>query len=104
MSYCRWTTDSDIYMFYHMDEYFSIHIAQSRTRNPTNTESLIASLKDSIPEINLHPRRIGLAYDGQHFACDTAQEALDTLLMLKREGYLVPDHAIQRLRADIARE
>lgn len=102
MSYCRWGDNSNVYMFYHMDGYYSINVASSRATGPSHTEELFSVLNDVPTELPFRATPIGLAHDGEQFMADTPEDALNTLLMLANEGYLVPQHPIDRLQEEIA--
>jgi len=53
--------------------------------------------------IGLIPRRnIGLQHDGKTFNSDTAGDCADLLESLRKEGYRVPQYAIDRLREEEA--
>lgn len=65
--------------------------------------SLAAFWHNSIHMGSLHLiplRDIGLPHDGARFNDDTPGECAETLLMLRACGYIVPQHAIDALRAE----
>jgi len=45
---------------------------------------------------------IGLPYDDARFACKTRMTTVRKLLWLRKIGYHVPEHAIERLNAEIS--
>ena len=115
MSYCRWSDEdfrSDVYC-YRSDEGWETWVATHRhvppepmpqplTRDATAEEwfarhSAVMSLID---RAELVP--ICGPYDGEHFNDCSASDTLETLLMLRRAGYSVPDHALQELRDEAA--
>lgn len=49
-------------------------------------------------------RKIGLEHDGETFGDDSAGECADRLEWLRREGYNVPQYAIDVLRSEQAEE
>ena len=40
-------------------------------------------------------------HDGDTFSCANAQEFLDTMLMLREDGYRFPDYVLEQIRHEI---
>lgn len=72
MSYCRLGSDSDVYLYASFDGKYTIHLSNTSKVNPRET-----------------------------FILDTAQEVLDFLKQLRKDGVKVPSYALTRLRKEI---
>ena len=118
MSYCRWSSDSfksDLYVYAHVDGFYSINIADNRlvgdnrpeelpTQNMTqdewdayfaaHTAALMKWLDTAAHE------KIDLPYAGESFAEASAADAVDRLKMLQSLGYNVPQYAIEALEEE----
>ena len=89
MSYCRFSDDfSDVYVFHHVDGYFSIMCAHCKLKeNPPSD--------DPMDPDRMEP--MGLPHAGEEFICQTQQEVIEKLKELASLGYKVPEHAYSRL-------
>lgn len=88
MSFCRFSTDdvqSDVYVYANMMGGFTTHVAEARISQKTGRHETI-----------------GLPNDGETFTHRTQLECADFLESLREAGYLVPQSAIDRLRAEAA--
>jgi hypothetical protein len=91
MSYCRTSSpDSNVYVFGN-GRTIEIWVQESEQIDSPSGDLLNEANWQPFP----HKRR------GQHFDCETAQQCLDTLLMLRSEGIKVPERALKRLRSEI---
>ncbi len=113
MSYCRWSTDCDVYVYEGGMSGFMVHVAASRY-----------VFKDPLPDPVLYTKRnfkewfawhervremtnvaaletIDLPHDGETFNEPTPAACADRLEQLKALGYRVPQYAIDALREDI---
>lgn len=130
MSYARFSSDdfrSDVYAYESVYGGISIHVAGNRVRGwiprtfhiPIQwvIESHHSKLKDLRYRmavrlyvltyriqswyLSVAPRKFySGAYAGETVYCDSHEEAIDALKMLKRLGYRVPQHAIDRIHED----
>lgn len=117
MSYCRWSCDnwkSDVYV-YESDQGFVTHVASNRVDGEVPEGPRLIDLaqgKVTVEEYRQHSQRvsrfldranrkpIGLPRDGKTFTVETAQECADLLLIMRSEGYHIPQHAIDGLLED----
>lgn len=116
MSYCRFSSDnwrSDVYAFESRDG-FELHVASNR-------------LAGDIPEVpyilDVGPEEWGRAHqaqmvavraaerlpiggprDGESFIYDTLRELYDALLLLRLDGYRVPDFTLEVIEEEMAEE
>lgn len=113
MSYCRWSSNDfqcDLYIYEATDGYVT-HVATGR-RTFTVELPPPASILDGYEawmerQMIMHEliesaevRPIGLPLDGEDFTDATAGECADRAEELRALGYLVPQYAIDNLRAD----
>jgi hypothetical protein len=116
MAYCRWSSDnwkSDVYVY--EGDCFVIHVASRRRVGVENLppEPLATITSDdrdvwmkkyrehremleSLPLVD-----IGLPHDGETIECSDASDCVAALLLLRAEGYHVPQHAIDALAEEI---
>lgn len=120
MSYCRWSSDGhncDVYVYEDVSGGFTCHVASRRIVNlheaPTvpsfnDYDSPIsdADIKDLVEKhkiwmewLNTKAIRkdIGLEFDGKTFNVETATGMGNELSLLKMQGYIVPQYAIDAL-------
>lgn len=112
MSYCRFSCDDfqcDIYCYHSIGDFYQIYVAVNRpvykeplpAPVPFDSENLPAWMErnDKVMKMVEVADRvdIGLSHDGESFECDTAEEAVDTLVMLRNAGYKFPDSVIEAL-------
>lgn len=118
MSYCRFSSDdfqSDVYCYAHVYGGYQIHVACQRiipavplppklTNEEENDGEKWLARHNKVMEIITISKRepIGLLHDGYSCNVETAQDCLDFLLMLRKEGYNVPQEAIDRLNYEIS--
>jgi hypothetical protein len=124
MSYCRWSSDnwkSDIYCYESSYGFVTAVASNKRILDGMPLMPLNPVLVDCTEEereelwkdwFRIHEeqmefletaemKKIGLKYDGETFDDSTAEECLETLLMLQKEGYHVPEDAIEALREEV---
>lgn len=115
LSYCRWSNDDfqcDLYCYEHINGMFVTHVAVNRPvyNEPLPPDINISEDQDGwfkrhkkIMEMldNAHSKNIGLKYDNETFEDSTLEEFLETLLMLKAEGYHFPDYVIESVKEEI---
>jgi hypothetical protein len=115
MSYCRFTPDSDVYAYEDCYGGITVHVAtNSRGEwwecprpeltgdSESETDAFLAQYAARMAWCESHPGLpIGLPEDGETFSGELS-EALDYLRILKRTGYLVPDYAIEAMRAELS--
>lgn len=119
MSYCRWSTDDfqcDLYVYYSVGDFYQIYVANNKVIYKEElpprldfpeldaseeerkgwADKFLARNKKISQMIEDGERvQIGLPYDGQSFECETEEEAISTLKMLKEAGYRFPDYVIE---------
>lgn len=121
MSYCRWSTDDfqcDVYVYAHCDGGWMIHVAGNRQTPPAETRPAPLANEwwkrgdEGIAEYQAREKAvaewlataerkdIGLPHDRESFWLETAGECADELERLRNIGYIVPQHAIDALRAE----
>lgn len=115
MSYCRWSNDDyqcDVYTYADVAGGYTTHVAGNRPlldvelpeRVSFTAENNAAWFKrdrlvtEWLERADRKP--IGLAHDGETFRDETAEDAANTLQMLKDAGYNVPQYAIDALREE----
>ena len=79
MSFCRWTMDSDVYVYAHVDGGITTQIAYSREDRDAPNEDL-------------------------RFSDDTWEQCVALLKDLRSRGYLVPQWAIDRISNEAERK
>ena len=89
MSFCRWGSESDVYAYEHVHNYFAVHVASYN----------VIEMSDDLEKIKTEP--IGLKYDGYNYKEKTIEDLLGRLLFLKKEGYKVPDYALETIKQEI---
>lgn len=111
MSYCRWSDDDfqcDVYCF-EADEGIIVHVAKNKRvldcELPppvefveANIDALMSRYKaviEIVGRAKFEP--IGKIFDGNSFVFNEAGEAADCLMLLRDEGYRVPQYAIDAL-------
>lgn len=111
MSYCRWSSMNgmcDVYCYAHINGGYMLHVASNRL---INDPPEMPEYDEDKPNIWLDAHRermewygkeakrtkIGLSHDGETFSLDTAKQAAATLILLRDEGYNVPQYAIDQL-------
>ena len=116
MSYCRWSTDNfrcDIYTYESVYGGYEINVASSRYNEPIpEVDYSLLESGDNTKFANQYSAQsrhletcgtkpIGLKYDGKSFSCDTVVELIDTMLMLREEGYRFPDYVIEDMKEEM---
>lgn len=116
MSLCRFSSDGfqcDLYVYQpesdNPDDWM-VHVASRRTTYsppPLPKDGDAKAIADwqmgVMHNVKNHPRVvIGGKYDGETFICESSKECLDTVKMLKQEGYRFPDRVIELLEEEIA--
>lgn len=104
MSYCRFGDDSDVYCY--LADRYVVHVGKVTLRHipkpkPDASEKERLAWAKAI-EAAINP--LGLPHDGQTASFDCADRCADYLEMLRGEGYLVPQHSIDRLRNESGKE
>lgn len=115
MSYCRWSSDKfmcDVYVYHSVGDYWSTNVAASRPEEPMPDADmrllmdgqkfwwlLQHRLAEEARE-TIARKPIGLPHDGESFEDATPGDCADRLEYLRSLGYLVPQHAIDALRAE----
>ena len=109
MSYCRWSSDDyqcDVYCYADCGGGYTTHVASARYVFKSPLPAPVPFDKGHVTEwMERHNevsqmlriaevKPIGLEYDGKTFNDATAQEAAETLAMLKDAGYNVPQYVI----------
>ena len=100
MSICRWSCNDslcNLYIYESCHGGFSINVANSKVvyleplppEIPFGEEGWLERVYD-VRELKKEHVPIGLPYDGQSFSCDTAEEAMKVVDMLKEAGYTAP--------------
>ena len=110
MSYCRFSSDdcqSDVYVYEDVNGGWTTHVAANKHvfAEPLpvpvdeknfeawwEREKKVSAIVSKSPVVPL-----GLTYDGQSFNDDSPEECAETLMMLRRHGYRVPQYAIDAL-------
>ena len=114
MSYCRWSSDdykSDVYCYESVYGGFDTHVA-GRRHVPKESLPPKVSFDDIGAWMERHQEvsriigeadlvDIGLEFDGETFHDENAEGARNTLLMLRKAGYNVPDYAIEALEEEM---
>jgi hypothetical protein len=110
MSYCRWSSDgwkSDVYV-YESEVGFEIHVATRKVvhskecpkldfTSPKFEEQYEAEM-EWLDESEMEP--LGLPSDGESYTLSTPNECIDKLLELRKEGYHIPQYAINNLKEE----
>lgn len=118
MSYCRWSSDnwrSDVYV-YPSSQGWETHVATNRvvgeiprepdwglitTAEAEGTKQFVREHNAVLEYLRTAERTpIGLAHDGESFNDSTPLGCLETLLMLRKEGYHIPEAALEELREE----
>lgn len=117
MSYCRWSSDDfqcDVYVYADCRGGWTTHVAGRRrvidptalpprvswTDDPTaywQRYNAVNALVDAAPLVDIE-----LPHDGETFNDDTPGACADRLEALRALGYVVPQYAIDELRAEQA--
>jgi hypothetical protein len=95
MSYCRWGADSDVYVYEDCAGGWTTHVCNRRKKaefSPTQ-DTTIKDFMDGYAEI-------GLPSDGGDYYDETPTQCADRLELLRNEGYIVPQYAIDSLREE----
>jgi hypothetical protein len=117
MSYCRWSSDNwrcDVYCYASVSGAWTTHVAGRRrwpivpptfpwrfNSNKIGSWFFWLSYRLQMWSLSFIPlRAIGLKHDGETFEDDGPWEMAQTLEMLRREGYNVPQYAIDNLREE----
>ena len=117
MSYCRWTDDSDVYVYEDASGGWTTHVAGRRRIDPPPGPSLellrdgqvfwylmLDRMSDSAREVTGDPMEdLAAPSAGKSFNDPTPGECADRLEALRAEGLMVPQYAIDDLREE-ARE
>lgn len=116
MSYCRFSSDDwscDVYCYEDINGGYTTHVATSKAvgvpKNlhcpATDFDAFIKSHQEQLQFLETAERRdIGLPFDGQSFNDRDLEGFLETLTMLKKSGYNVPDYVIETVKEEIANE
>lgn len=119
MSYCRWSTDNfqcDLYCYESVHDCWTTHIAENRVILPKDFPPAPMLSDDNVEEYLAHNRAlykvlgnaervsIGKAYDGETIDSPDLESFLETLLMLRKEGYNFPDYVIEAVKEELAEE
>ena len=112
MSYCRWSSDDfqcDVYVYAHVDGGWTTHVAGVRVVYREPLPPLIAigdagwferhqrvlDMHDTAERVSIdHPEA------GQTYNDPTASACADRLEQLRAAGFVVPQYAIDELRAE----
>ncbi len=117
MSYCRWSSDDfqcDVYCYESSSGYVT-HVAGNKPVFKTELPPRVSVDKNTGAWLARHEKiskmleeaeavPIGLPYDGKYFCDRDIDDFLNTLLMLKKAGYNVPDWVIEGVREEAATE
>ena len=101
MAYCRWS-DCDVYVYEGQDGWVT-HVASRRNKAgyppDFDWENVEASFKarNAWSEANQEYVEIGLPDAGESYLHNTPGECAENLIRLKREGFNVPQYAIDEL-------
>ena len=111
MSYARWNTGSDVYVYEHCDGGWRTHVASARHVGQTPfpelppewwllpVDEVMAQHKQQQAWYQMATTApIGLPHDGKDYLDETPGECADRLEWLRAEGYQVPQGAIEALR------
>ena len=114
MSYCRFSSDnwkSDVYAYRDCGGNYVVHVAARRINGvvpmlpnvlKVGADVLAEAVSQQRIFIDTCTRsEIGLKYDGEHFEAETLPELRDILLMLRAEGYSVPNGALAEIEDEI---
>ena len=117
MSYCRWSSDgfrSDVYVYDATgwitmvagNRIANIEDAPHVTANAEDVGEWMAQRQAFMKWLENHAEHIliGLPHDGEVFTDPTPGACADRLESLRAMGYHVPQHAIDTLREEQARE
>lgn len=113
MSYCRWSDNDhmcDVYVYEDVAGGWTTHVAGRRVIYKEALPEIVSfsagqawwDRKDRVSEMFDKAERvdIGLPHDGESFSDDDPGECADRLESLREIGYLVPQYAIDALRAE----
>lgn len=117
MSYCRFSSDNwkcDLYC-YQSNEGYVTHVATNRAVGVPEIDrqlwenkkidELTKAYRDQSDYLGTCERvPIGLDHDGKTFTNDNLRDFLDTLKMLRRTGYNLPDRVIEEVTEEIEDE
>ena len=113
MSYCRWGVDSDVYCYQSEFGDYIVHVAETTFKDAHTCPGFVLdsgvvpeelmrrynAYKDWVKKADRVP--IGLSRDNTSYSLDSATEAAELLISLKKEGYKVPTYAIEHLLMEI---
>jgi hypothetical protein len=117
MSYCRWSSDDyqcDVYVWEDCDGGYRVCVAELQyvfaeplpppvSYEADGFDAWFARSRKVSAMIECASRKpIGLPRDGERYSTETASETVELLEDLKREGYNVPQYAIDALREETA--
>ena len=117
MSYCRWSPECDVYVYEDVAGGFTCHVGSMRVINiadapksPSFSDYSSPVSEEDMQDFLVKYRAytewlkdkairepIGLEFDGKSFNTETATGMGNELSLLKFQGYLVPDYAIEAL-------
>lgn len=114
MSYCRWSSDDfqcDVYCYENVSGAWTTHVA-GRKRVLSEPLPPPPDISDAEAWLRRHALvrqiidrselvDIGLPHDGTTFDDPSPAAMIETLLMLRAEGYRVPEYAIEALREEM---
>ena len=112
MSYCRWSDDSDVYVYEDVSGGWTTHVAGRRRVDPPAQPSLallaegqvfwwmlLERMRRSALDVTGDPmERIAAPSAGESFNDPSPGECADRLERLRAEGLIVPQYAIDDLR------
>jgi len=99
MSYCRFSPESDVYVYADVAGGFTTHVANNNITNEylrdVATWAREGRLRDLPP-----PPPLKLPHAGMTFNDETIPACILRLLSLRECGYKVPEYALERLRRE----
>ena len=117
MSYCRFSSDSfksDVYMYESVDGGYQIYVAENRIVDQdnippfdiTDTSKDSAELHDDYQKHidyvrKAERRKIGGKHDGEAVIFGSLKEAYDYLLILRDDGYHVPEATLNYIAGEL---
>ena len=116
MSYCRWSSMNhacDVYVYSDVNGGYTCHVAGRKRVSDTPCPEMPSEWwKLPVEEfMELHSKQgewvdnttlvpIGLPHDGESFYCQDRDTMVDTMTMLKEEGYTMPDDLIETIASE----
>ena len=116
MSYCRWSSMNhacDIYLYADVNGGYTCHVAGKKRVSgtpcpPLPNEWWKAPVEQLMADMDKQQRwvenaelvDIGLPHDGESFYCQDRDTMVETLKMLKAEGYTMPEDLIETIQGE----